>query len=48
MSKLNLNNVSGRRDLVINLVDEGLIHSQGDLVKELAKKGYRVTQATAS
>jgi transcriptional regulator of arginine metabolism len=48
MSKLNLNNVSGRRDLVINLVDEGLIHSQGDLVKQLAKNGYRVTQATAS
>ena len=48
MSKLNINNVSGRRDLVINLVDEGLIHSQGDLVKQLAKNGYRVTQATAS
>jgi len=48
MSKLNLNNVSGRRDLVINLVDEGFIHSQGDLVKQLAKNGYRVTQATAS
>jgi transcriptional regulator of arginine metabolism len=48
MSKLNLNNVSGRRDLVINLVEEGLIHSQGDLVKQLAKNGYRVTQATAS
>jgi transcriptional regulator of arginine metabolism len=48
MSKLNVNNVSGRRNLVINLVDEGLIHSQGDLVKQLAKNGYRVTQATAS
>jgi transcriptional regulator of arginine metabolism len=48
MSKLNVNNVSGRRDLIINLVDEGLIHSQGDLVKQLAKNGYRVTQATAS
>jgi transcriptional regulator of arginine metabolism len=48
MSKLNANNVNGRRNLVINLVDDGLIHSQLDLVKQLAKNGYRVTQATAS
>jgi transcriptional regulator of arginine metabolism len=34
--------------LVIRLVDDALIHSQSDLVRELGKIGYVVTQATAS
>ncbi len=33
---------------MIKLVDDELIHSQSDLVRELARLGYVVTQATAS
>ena len=48
MSKIAVDNLSGRRSLIIELIEEGLIHSQTDLVKYLAKGGYKVTQATAS
>lgn len=48
MSKIAVDNLSGRRALIIELIEEGLIHSQTDLVKYLAKGGYKVTQATAS
>ena len=48
MSKLAVDNLSGRKALVIKLIEDGLIHSQTDLVKHLAKGGYKVTQATAS
>ena len=40
--------VAARRAKVVSLVESGLIHSQSDLVKELKKIGYKVTQATAS
>jgi transcriptional regulator of arginine metabolism len=48
MSKLAIDNLSARRALIIELIEDGLIHSQTDLVKYLAKGGYKVTQATAS
>ena len=48
MAKLNTKSATSRRSMVIKLVDDGLIHSQGDLVKQLAKVGFNVTQATAS
>jgi len=48
MAKLNLHSATARRSLVIRLVDDALIHSQSDLVRELGKIGYEVTQATAS
>ena len=48
MAKLNLHSATARRSLVIRLVDDALVHSQSDLVRELGKIGYVVTQATAS
>lgn len=48
MAKLNTNSATSRRSIVIKLVDDGLIHSQSDLVKQLSKYGFVVTQATAS
>lgn len=41
-------NVAARRAKVISLVESGVISSQLDLVKELKRAGYKVTQATAS
>ena len=43
-----VNSTSARRAKVVALVKSGLIFSQSDLVKELKKSGYKVTQATAS
>ena len=43
-----VNSAAARRAKVVALVESGAIHSQSDLVKELKKAGYRVTQATAS
>ena len=43
-----VNNAAARRAKVVALVESGVIHSQSDLVKELKKSGYKVTQATAS
>jgi transcriptional regulator of arginine metabolism len=40
--------VAARRAKAIALIKSGVIHSQLDLVKELKKAGYVVTQATAS
>ena len=48
MAKVNMQSATARRALVIKLVDDELIHSQSDLVRELAKHGYVLTQATAS
>jgi len=48
MSKLILDSGPSRRSLIIELVENGVIHSQSDLVKALARKGIKVTQATAS
>lgn len=48
MAKINMQSATARRSLVIKLVDEAVIHSQNDLVRELGKLGYVVTQATAS
>ena len=48
MSKLILDSGPSRRSLIIELVENGIIHSQSDLVKALSKKGIKVTQATAS
>ena len=48
MSKTKIQSATSRRALVIKLVDDELIHSQSDLVGELARLGYVVTQATAS
>ncbi len=48
MAKLNTNSATARRSMVIKLVDDGVIHSQTDLVKHLQKLGFGVTQATAS
>lgn len=41
-------NVSARRAKAISLIQAGLIHSQTDLVSQLKKSGFRVTQTTAS
>ena len=43
-----VNSATARRAKVIALVQSGAIKSQIDLVRELKKAGYRVTQATAS
>ena len=43
-----VNSATARRAKVISLVQSGAIKSQTDLVRELKKVGYRVTQATAS
>ena len=43
-----VNSAAARRAKVVSLVESGSIHSQSDLVKELKKSGYKVTQATAS
>ena len=43
-----VNNAAARRAKVVALVQSGEIHSQSDLVKELKRAGYKVTQATAS
>ena len=48
MAKVNMQSATARRSMVIKLVDDGLIHSQNDLVRELGKLGFTVTQATAS
>jgi transcriptional regulator of arginine metabolism len=49
MSKvINSKSVAARRAKAISLIGQGLVHSQSDLVKLLAKEGFRVTQATAS
>jgi len=48
MAKVNTQSATARRSLVIKLVDDELIHSQSDLVRELNRHGYSVTQATAS
>jgi transcriptional regulator of arginine metabolism len=48
MSKLILDSGPSRRSLIIELVENGVIYSQSDLVKALARKGIKVTQATAS
>ncbi|MEY4380609.1 MAG: hypothetical protein RLZZ378_1012 [Actinomycetota bacterium] len=46
---INLNLNSGaRKSKVIELVNSGNVHSQTDLVKQLARAGIKVTQATAS
>ncbi len=39
---------NARRALVVNFVNQGLVHSQSDLVELLADEGIEVTQATAS
>jgi transcriptional regulator of arginine metabolism len=44
----NSQNVSARRAKAISLIQAGLIHSQTDLVAQLKKSGFRVTQTTAS
>lgn len=43
-----VNSVAARRAKVVALVESGVIYSQLDLVKELKKFGFKVTQATAS
>ncbi len=43
-----MSTVVARRSKAISLVKSGKILSQGDLVKELKKAGFPVTQATAS
>jgi transcriptional regulator of arginine metabolism len=43
-----VNSATARRAKVVSLVQSGSIHSQSDLVKELKRAGYKVTQATAS
>lgn len=43
-----MSNVTARRARAIALIKAGLIHSQSDLVKQLKKAGFEVTQATAS
>lgn len=48
MAKVNMQSATARRSMVIKLVDDGLIHAQSDLVRELGKLGFFVTQATAS
>jgi transcriptional regulator of arginine metabolism len=43
-----MSSVTARRAKAIALIKSGLIHSQSDLVKQLKKAGFVVTQATAS
>lgn len=43
-----MSSVAARRAKAISLIQEGKIASQSDLVKELKKAGFSVTQATAS
>ena len=43
-----MSSVTARRAKAISLIKAGLIHSQSDLVKQLKKAGFPVTQATAS
>jgi len=43
-----MSSVIARRAKAIALIKAGLIHSQSDLVKQLKKAGFVVTQATAS
>lgn len=43
-----MSQVTARRAKAIALIKSGKIHSQGDLVRELKKAGFEVTQATAS
>ena len=43
-----VNSASARRAKVVALVESGVIFSQSDLVKELKKAGFKVTQTTAS
>ena len=45
---INSQNVSARRARAISLIQSGLINSQTDLVDQLKKSGFRVTQTTAS
>jgi transcriptional regulator of arginine metabolism len=48
MAKKSALSTSARRALVISYVNQGLVHSQHDLVELLADEGIDVTQATAS
>jgi transcriptional regulator of arginine metabolism len=43
-----MSSVTARRAKAIALIKAGLIHSQSDLVKQLKRAGFPVTQATAS
>lgn len=43
-----MSSVTARRAKAIALIKAGLIHSQSDLVTQLKKAGFAVTQATAS
>lgn len=43
-----MSSVTARRAKAISLIKSGVIHSQSDLVKQLKKSGFAVTQATAS
>ena len=43
-----MSSVTARRAKAIALIKAGRIHSQSDLVRELKKSGFDVTQATAS
>ena len=43
-----MSNAVARRSKAISLIKAGKISSQGDLVRELKKAGYSVTQTTAS
>lgn len=43
-----MSNAIARRSKVISLIKAGKISSQGDLVRELKKAGFSVTQTTAS
>lgn len=44
----NTNSASSRRAKLIALIQSGAIHSQSDVVSELKRAGFKVTQATAS
>lgn len=48
MAKRSMLSTNARRSLVISYVNQGLVHSQHDLVDLLADEGIDVTQATAS
>ncbi len=48
MAKKSVLSTNARRALVISYVNQGLVHSQHDLVELLRDEGIEVTQATAS
>ena len=48
MAKKSALSSNARKALIVSYVNQGLVHSQNDIVELLAEEGVEVTQATAS